>query len=123
MIENFPSIYGFCEGDLDKFVLLLRKGVYPYEYMDSWEKFEKTSSPDKKGFYSKLNSEGISGYDYEHAKKFWDVFEIKNVGEYHHLYVQTDTLLLADVFENFRNKCNASKHVSLIHYILYLFHH
>ena len=72
--------------------------------MDSCEKFEKTTLPDKKDFYSKLNSEGISDYDYEHARKVWDVFEIKNVGEYHNLYVQTDTLLIA-VFENFRNKC------------------
>ena len=50
LIENFPSVYEFCEGDLDKFVLLLRKGVYPYEYMDSHEKFEETSLPDKKIF-------------------------------------------------------------------------
>ena len=65
----FPSVYEFYEGDLDKFVLLLRKGVYPYEYMDFWEKFEKNSLPDKIDFYSKLNSEDISHYDYVHAKK------------------------------------------------------
>ena len=73
--------------------------------MNSCKKFDKTSLPDKKDFHSKLNSEDISDYDYEHAKKVWDVFEIKNVGEYHNLYVQTDTFLLADVFKNFRNKC------------------
>ena len=61
--------------------MLLRKGVYPYEYMNSCKKFDKTSLPDKKGFHIKLNSEDISDYDYEHAKKVWDVFEIKNVGE------------------------------------------
>ena len=59
----------------------------------------------KKDFHSKLVSMNISDYDYEHAKKVWDAFEIKNVGEYHDLYVQIDTLLLADVFENFRNIC------------------
>ena len=98
-----PSIYQFCDGDLNKFVLLLRKGVYPYEYMDSWKKFDETTIPPKEDFYSKLNLEDISNEDYAHAQKVWGVFEIKYLGEYHVLYVQSDTLLLADVFENFRN--------------------
>ena len=85
--------------------MLLRKGVYPYEYMDSWERFDETSLPDKEAFYSELNLEDITDKDYEHAQKVWKVFGIKNLGEYHDLYVQSDTLLLADVFENFRNKC------------------
>ena len=72
--------------------------------MDSWEKFDENSLPPK-GFYSNLNLEDISDEDYAHAQKVWDVFEIKNLGEYHNLYVQSDTLLLEDVFENFRNKC------------------
>ena len=55
LIEKFPRMYQFCNGDLNKFVLLLRKGVYPYEYMDSWERFNETSLPDKKYFYSELN--------------------------------------------------------------------
>ena len=105
LIKKFPSVYLFCNGDLNKFVLLLRKGVYPYEYMDSWERFDETSLPDKKAFYSKLNLEDITDKDYEHAQKVWEVFEIKNLGEYHDLYVQSNTLLLADVFENFRDKC------------------
>ena len=84
---------------------MLRRGVYPYEDMDSWEKFDETSLPDKKAFYSNLNLEDISDEDYAHAQKVWDVFEINNLGEYHDLYVQSDTLLLADVFENFRNMC------------------
>ena len=91
--------------DLNKFTLLLRKGVYPYEYMDSWEKFDETTLPPKEAFYSNLNLEDISDEDYAHAQKVWDVFQIKNRGEYHDLYVQSDTLLLSDVFENFRNKC------------------
>ena len=85
--------------------MLLRKGVYPYEYMDSWEKFDETTLPPKEAFYSNLNLEDISDEDYAHAQKVWDVFEINNRGEYHDLYVQSDTLLLADVFENFRNMC------------------
>ena len=105
LIKKFPSIYQFCNGDLNKFILLLRKGVYPYEYMDSWEKFDETTLPPKEAFYSNLNLEDISDEDYAHAQKVWDVFEIKNRVEYHDLYVQSDTLLLADVFENFRNMC------------------
>ena len=73
--------------------------------MDSWEKCDETTLPPKEAFYSNLNLEDISDEDYIHAQKVWDVFEINNLGEYHDLYVQSDTLLLADVFENFRNKC------------------
>ena len=73
--------------------------------MDSWERFDETSLPDKEAFYSELNLEDITDKDYEHAQKVWKVFGIKNLGGYHDLYVQSDTLLLADVFENFRNKC------------------
>ena len=73
--------------------------------MDSWEKFNETVLPPKKAFYSNLNLEDLSDEDYAHAQKVWNVFEIKNLGEYHDLYVQCDTLLLADVYENFRNMC------------------
>ena len=61
--------------------------------------------PDKEYFYSELNNEHITDEDCEHAQKVWSTFNIKNLGEYHDLYVQSDTLLLADVFENFRDKC------------------
>ena len=72
--------------------------------MDSWEKFNKTSLPDNEAFYSKPNKEGITDEDYAHSQKVWKVSEIKNLGEYYDLYVQIDTLLPADVFENFRDK-------------------
>ena len=85
--------------------MLLRKGIYPYEYIDSWERFDETSLPDKETFYSELNLEDITDKDYEHAHKVWKTFKIKNLGEYHDLYVQSDTLLLADVSENFRDMC------------------
>ena len=90
-------MYQFCNGDLNKFILLLRKCVYSYEYMDSWEKFDETTLSPKETFHSNLNLEDISDEDYAHAQKVWDVFEIKNLGEYHNLYAQSDTLLLADV--------------------------
>ena len=105
LIKKFPSMHQFCDGNLNNFVLLLRKGVYPYEDMDSWEKFDETSLPDKKAFYSNLNLEDITDEDYAHAQNVWGVFETRNCGKYHDLYVQSDTLLLADVFENFRNMC------------------
>ena len=73
--------------------------------MDSWERFNETKLLDKKSFYTKLNLEGITDEDYSDAQKVWDVFEIKNLDEYHDLYIQLDTLLLVDVFEKFRNTC------------------
>ena len=73
--------------------------------MDSWEKFDETTLPPKKVFHSNLNLEDINNGDYMHAQKAWNVFEIKNLGEYNDLYIKSDMLLLADVFENFRNKC------------------
>ena len=85
--------------------LLLRKVVYPYEYIDSWKIFNETELPDKKYFFSELNEEGITDEDYVYAQNVWKEFNTKNLGEYHDLYVQSDTLLLADVFENFRDKC------------------
>ena len=73
--------------------------------MDSWKKIDEITLPRKEVFHSNLNLEDISNEDYAHKQKVWDVFEIKNLGEYHNLYARTDTLLLADVFENFRNNC------------------
>ena len=104
LIKKFPSIYQFCKDDLNKFILWLRKGVYPYEDMDSWGIFNETSLPPKEAFYSKLNLEDITDKNFAHAQEVWEVFKIKNRVEYHDLYVKCDTLLLADVFENVRNK-------------------
>ena len=105
LTTKFKNAYKFCNKDIDKFMFLLRKGVYPYEFMDDWSRFDEEELPDKSDFYSSLNMKEISGIDYRHAKKVFDKFNIKNLGEYHDLYVQRDTLLLADVFENFRDTC------------------
>ena len=91
-IKDFPTLYKFCNGDLDNSFLLLRKGIYPYEYIDSWKKFNENTIPPKEAFYSELNLEGISDADYEHVKKVWEALEIKSLCEYHDLYVQSDTL-------------------------------
>ena len=69
LAEKFPNTYQFCNGDLNKFVLLLRKGVYPYKYMDSWKRFNETSLPPKKDLYGELTLEDISDKDYNHAQK------------------------------------------------------
>ena len=84
------------------FFLLLRKG---YEYIDGGERFDENTIPPKEAFYSKLNLENITDKDYAHDQNVWEVLEIKNHGEYHDLYVQCDILLLADMFQNFRDNC------------------
>ena len=117
LIKKFPNTYKFSNGDLNKFYLLLRKGIYPYEYMDSWKRFNETQLPDKESFYNELNKEGVTDEDYAHAQKVWKEFNIKNLGEYHDLYVQSDTALLADVFENFRDKCIEKYEVDPAHFL------
>ena len=83
----------------------MRKGLYHDECMDDWEKIDETSLPEKDNFYSHLNMENITDADYALGKRVCKQFEIKNLGEYHALYVKSNTLLLADVYENFRNLC------------------
>ena len=105
LIQRFASIYEFCNGDLNKYILLLKKGVYQYEYTDSWERFNETSLLDKEAFYSNLNMEDITDVDYRHAKRVFKSLNNKN-DHYRDDYHYHDlTLLLADVFENFRNIC------------------
>ena len=82
---------------------MLRKGVSPYEYMDSWQRFNETKLPTKEKFCSNLNMEDITDLHYKHTKRVWKDFRIKNLGDYH-LSAQTGMLLLADVFENFLSK-------------------
>lgn len=88
----------------EKLDLMVRKGVYPYDYMDSFEKFNH-KLPSKEDFYGILNDQHISNEDYEHAQNVWNKFSLKNMGDYHNLYLKSDILLLADVIENFRNTC------------------
>ena len=118
LTKRFASKYEFCNKNLNKFILLLRKDVYPYEYMDNWERSDETSLPDKESFYSGLNIENIDDIDYRHGNNVFKRFKLKNLGEYHDLYVQSDTLLLADVFENFRNTCIKVYELDPAHFLL-----
>ena len=105
LTSKFPNTYCLVNGNIDKFILLLKKGVYPYEYMNDWKRYEETELPWHDEFYSNLNLKNISKEDLKHAQKVWNTFNIKNLGEYHDLYVQSDTTQLADTFEQFRNVC------------------
>ena len=100
-----------------QFGLVKRKGVYPYDYMDSFSKFNDTELLQREEFYSLLTNENISEDDYKHAKYVWNTFNLKNMGEYHDLYLQTDILLLVDVFENFRKTCLNYYKLDPLHYI------
>ena len=117
LIKRFASTYEFCNKDLNKFILLLRKGVYLYECMDNWERFNETLLPSKESFYSNLNMKNVDDIDYRHGNNVFKRFKLKILGEYHDLYVQSDTLLLADVFENFRNKCLEVYELDAAHFL------
>ena len=103
--NKFENTFKFSSNGIDKFIFLLRRGVYPYEYTDDWEKFNETALPEKEKSYRNLSLEDITDADYMHAKRVCKDFEMKNLGEYHDLYLKSDTLLLADGFENFRDLC------------------
>ena len=113
----FKNTNCFCNNDINKFVLLLRKGIYPYEYVDNWERFSEISLPSKEEFYSNLNVEDINDVDYRDANNVFKIFELENLGQYHDLYVQSDTLLLADVFENFRDMCIKESELDPAHFL------
>ena len=100
----------------EQFRLIKRKGVYPYDYMDSFQRFSEKSLPAIEDFYSILNDTNISDSDYSHAKRVWNAFQIRDLGEYHDLYLRTDVLLLADVFENFRTICLKDYGLDPCHY-------
>ena len=96
--------------------LMSQKGVYPYDFMDSFEKFNQRELPTKDQFYSILNDQHITDDEYDRANKVWNTFMIKTMGEYHDLYLVSDVLLLTDVFENFRKTCMQCYKLDPCHY-------
>ena len=96
--------------------LMKKKGIYPYDYMDSFKKFEDNRLPKKEDFFSLMNDEHITDEEYQHAQNVWNKFGLSSMGEYHDLYLKSDILLLADVFENFRKACQQYYELDPTHY-------
>ena len=113
--DEFPIMHGMVPEE-ETHQLLLRKGIYPYEYMDLFERFGETELSEKVKFYSSLSGKGIMDKEYAHAQDVWATFGWRMLGDYHDLYVTTDILLLADVFENVRNVCQEKYGLDPVHY-------
>ena len=96
--------------------LVKEKNVYPNEYMDSFKRFDEDKLSDKSTFFSSLKDKCISKEECDRAINVWNVFEIKTLGEYHDLYLKTDVLLLADVFEKFIKTCSDYYGLDPCHY-------
>ena len=119
LVSNLPVgafKYTSKEFKNEKFELMKQKGIYPYDFMDSFDKFNKTELPTKDEFYSILNNENILDEDYQHAQNIWNKFKLRNMGDYHDLYLKSDILLLADLFENFRKTCMQYYKLDPCHY-------
>jgi len=100
----------------EEFNLMIQKGVYPYDYIDNYDKFSDNNLPKKKLFYSKLSNESCSKDKYEHAQNIWKTFKCNTLLDYHNLYLKTDVLLLCDIWENFRNLCNDNYKLDCCYY-------
>ena len=97
--------FGFEEYNENQYKLLTHKGIYPCEYITNCDKFKETELPPREAFYSKLNMSGVGNKDYEQRNRVWKEFGLKDLGEYHNLYLKMDVILLANVFEAFRKVC------------------
>ncbi|XP_028982257.1 uncharacterized protein LOC114841441 [Diachasma alloeum] len=104
-----------CDDD-EQFHILMRKGVFPYEYLDSWDKLDDRELPSREAFFSALNNQTISKDHYTHVCQVWEKFGLSTLGEYSDLYLKTDVLLLADIFENFRKSCFSMYKLDPLHY-------
>ena len=114
--HNTKAIFKDGERSEGVVELLTRKGVYPYDYVSSIERFSETQLPPKSGFCSRLNDEDISDADYQHALNVWNTSQCQTIRDYHDLYLKSDVLLLADVFENFRATCLKHYNLDPAHY-------
>lgn len=102
--------------DKEKMRLAIRKGVFPYDYVNCWSRLDETQLPDKQTFFSQLYNEGISDEDYKYAHVVWHTFEHKTLRDYLQFYLKTDVLLLADIFEYFRDVSLKSFDLDPAHY-------
>ena len=119
LVNNLPAEAFKHTGQVfqgEKLSLMTKKGVYPYDYMNSFEKFEDSRLPKKEDFFSIMNNEHITDEEYQHAQNVWKTFNLKTMGEYHDLYLKSDILLLTDVFENFRKACQQYYGLDPAHY-------
>ena len=111
------KFFGFKEYNENQYKLFKKEGIYPYEYITDWDKFKETKLPPREAFYSKLNMAGVRE-DYEHANRTWKEFGLKDLGEYHDLYLKTDVILLANVFEEFRKVCLKNYELDPAHFYM-----
>ena len=105
LVRGGKKLFGFEDYSELQYDLLTRKGVYPYEYINSWDQFNETQLPPKDAFYINLNMSSISEEDYQHAQRVWKEFGVHNLGDYHNLYLRRDVVLMANMFEAFRDTC------------------
>ena len=116
LVSSSKTLFGFGGHSDLQYDLLTRKGVYPYEYISSWDRFEETQLPPINAFFSNLNMSLISEDDYQHAQKVCWKFGIRNLGDYHDLYLRTDVIVVADVFEAFRDTCLEHYKLDPVHF-------
>ena len=98
LVKGGRKLIGFEDYTDKQYELLMRKGIYPYEYMSSWDKFKETQLPPIEAFYSSLNMSNVSNDDYQHAQRVWSTSNINNLGEYHDLCLRTDVILPANIW-------------------------
>ena len=116
LVRGGMKLFGFDDNNESQYNLCTRKGIYPYEYVSSWDRFEEVQFPPIEAFYSNLNMTNISEDDYQHAQKVWKEFGIRNLGDYHNLYLRTDVILPANMFEAFRNTCLEHYKLDPVHF-------
>ena len=115
LVRGGKKLFGFEDYSELQYGLLTRKEVYSYKYINSWDQFNETQLPPIDAFYSNLNMSSISEDHYQHAQKVWKDFEIQNLGDYRDLYLRKNVVLLANMYEAFRDTC-------LTHYKLHPAH-
>ena len=116
LVRGGRKLFGFKDYSELQYDLLTRKGVYPYEYVNSWDRFNETHLPPISAFHSNLNMSSISEEDYQHAQQVWKEFGIHNLGDYHDLYLRADLVLLANVYEAFRDTCLKHYKLDPVHF-------